>query len=116
MPSDMINELRKVLEKKDFRYCAALTHTGGFDILVQIKPGGSLTWTSRLTPSREHADFHPRESRAWELQCCWDALESDARVWWKCLRETDDKTVFGDRRLPYDLLDEMKVVGREGEI
>ncbi|KAM4060735.1 hypothetical protein HRG_001725 [Hirsutella rhossiliensis] len=60
--------------------------------------------------------FLSGESRAWHLRCCRDDFEDDAEVWLKSLQETEGRILFGDKRLPYDLWDDVRAaIGREDE-
>ncbi|OAQ57372.1 hypothetical protein VFPBJ_11755 [Purpureocillium lilacinum] len=114
MPSEMLKELRERLEGRKFRFCATSTVTGVFNILLKVEPGDFTGWSRYLVPTPLASVFQAGHCRVWQLKCCWDAFECDVQIWFAALTETDDRTVFGDRRLSCDLLDETRLAGVGG--
>ena len=116
MPSEILRELRERLEKREFRFYGTVTGTDVFSVLVRVELGCVPIWACDLAPSAEVTNFSTRESGAWQLVCCWDALQWDVQHWLATVRETDEKTVFGDKRLPLDLVDDVRAVGGREEL
>lgn len=119
MPSDMLLELRKRLGKRPFRYLAARSPTGVYDILVRVNPTPFSPWATQLLPDSVESHFPGGDtnSQAWHLRCCRDALLHDVQVWRLAFRPTVDNVVFGDEGLLPELVAELREVKElDGEI
>lgn len=115
MPSDMLEELDERLRGHAYRRCAALTAKGDYEILLRLEPVSSLLSVDELLPTSPSELFVARGCRAWRFKCCWNAWGSDLEVWLRSFRETDDKVIFGDRKLPHELRGDVRGVAlREG--
>lgn len=116
MPSEILDQLRQRLKNRCFRHCGVLMPSGVYQILVRMDACIFTLRTRDLVPDPLAPLFHVHESRAWHLRCCRDALEDDAEVWLKSLRETEGRIFFGDKRLPHDLQDDVSAAsGRDDE-
>ncbi|KJZ69644.1 hypothetical protein HIM_10960 [Hirsutella minnesotensis 3608] len=111
MPSELLEKLRERLENQNFRHCGIRTQSGVYEALVKIGPGSRPVSASHLIPDAQVTLFDGKKSQAWHLKCCWDAFGDDVVVWIKALRETQDRTIFGDKRMPYELLRVVRAAG-----
>ncbi len=111
-PSKMLRVLREQLGEREFRYCAALTEQGVFEVLVRFNygvfPGQA---TPYLVPKSGTWKFDVSQCEAWPLDCCRDAFDADARLWVRRLTDGDGRFIFGDKALPHDLLSEVRAAG-----
>lgn len=119
MPCKLLRVLREQLGDGEFRYCAALAdHEGVYEILLRFErmeyPEGILP---RLVPQTSSVWFNPSSCRAWPFDCCWDALLVDTELWLRRLTDSRRRFIFGDKRLPHDLVNEARALGgTDGEI
>lgn len=119
MPSDMLRELRKQLGRRPFRYLAARSPTGVFDILVRVNPTPFSPLAAQLVPDSGESRFTGGDAnnQAWHLRCCRDALLHDVQVWQLAFRPAVDNVVFGDGELVRELVAELHEVKElDGEI
>ena len=117
-PSDVVRQLRQMVKGRKFQHAGVMTESGVCKILVKVEPSSTALRAHEFYPEQAARSWCRKESRAWHLQCCWDALENDARFWWKTLsREATGGIPFGDEELVFEMLDDVRAAGsRVGEI
>lgn len=111
MPSKVLRVLRAQLGESEYRYCGAMTQQGVFEVALYFRRGQYMATRRNLVPKSSAWWFDLSECKAWSLDCCWDALAVDTQLWARRLTETEGRFIFGDKRLPHDLLNEAKAVG-----
>ncbi len=111
LPSKMLCVLRERLANRAFRYCAALTDEGVYEVLLRLDESG---FTGLLVPGYNTAWFDASKCKAWPFECCWDALVIDTELWVRKLADDTGRFVFGDKTLPYDLAKQAKSLGAQG--
>lgn len=117
MGSEILQELRQRMEQRNFRCCGAVTPTGIYEILVRVEPSELPLWAGNLLPDPLSTLFHAGDCAAWHLQCCWDALEVDAEIWQKSMRDGEGRITFGDVGLVHDMVADVRAAGiPDGEI
>lgn len=114
LPSKMLRVLRERLANEAFRYCAALTNEGVYDVLLRLDRSN---FTGLLVLGYGCAWFDASRCKAWPFECCWDALLIDTKLWLRRLADDTGGYVFGDKTLPYDLVKQAKALGAlDGEM
>lgn len=114
LPSKMLRVLRERLANCEFRYCAALTDAGVYEVLLLLDRRGC---PGLLVPDYSSAWFDAGKCKAWAFECCWDALVIDTELWIRRLADDSGRFVFGDKSLPHDLVKQAKALGgTDGEI
>lgn len=119
MPCKLLRVLQEQLGNSKFRYCAAFTDQEGiYDILLRFdRDGIPELILPRLVPQRSSVWFESSSCRAWSFDCCWDALLVDTQLWVRRLTDSKRSFIFGDKRLPHDLVNEARALGgTDGEI
>lgn len=117
MDSEVLQELRQRMGKRKFRYCGAVAPLGVYEVLVGVEPSELPLWAGNLVPDTLSTLFDAGNCAAWQLQCCWDALEVDVEIWQKSLRDGDGQINFGDLGLVHDLAADVRAAGLpDGEI
>lgn len=108
VPSRMHRLLRVQLGNRDFRYCAALTKEGVFEVMLRFDKGQLPSRVRDLVPVSRSSNFCADQSEAWTLDCCGYSLEADIQFWLHRLGGEAGTCILGDRNLPHVLLAEAR--------
>ncbi|KAK4067503.1 hypothetical protein Purlil1_13849 [Purpureocillium lilacinum] len=112
MPSHMLHELGIRLGCRKFGFCAAKSGTGVFEVLLKVALDDDMPlWAAALVPRTLESSAWKNESKAWHLQCCWDAMQWDVSDWTNALREREGKLIFGDMSLRHQLELDVRAAG-----
>lgn len=93
IPTEVLHVLRGLMHMAEFDYLGAPTSTGAFRMLVYVKDLTVLhpEWLD-LIP--RNGDVVVKESQAWRLSCCEEALVADWNYWRSLLKDTGGGATF----------------------
>lgn len=116
MPLDMLRELRCQLGAREFTMQPIILRGVALEALMKVEPGSgaSSILDSFLLPFTESSFFNSRNSRAWSLPCCWDAVIWTVPHWLAFSRTGDDNVILGQTSLGRLLLDEVREAAQGG--
>ena len=115
-PKDLLEGLNARLGARTYRYCAALTEHGVFEVILRFEKGGFPTPRHDLVPSPVSTCFDATLSEAWTLDCCLRTLVPEAEFWRYRLQDRPGELIFGDKDLPQDFLNEAKTAARAATV
>lgn len=103
MPSQALDEIRRRLGRRDFRFCATFdTHQTFYEILVRLPDQRRPDGEPLILLAPQKSNFLSERSQVWNLACCWDALDWDVPVWIASLG-AGSGLGFGDKNLCSEL-------------